>query len=99
MSKWIVLGAGLWLALIKAAGAQPAGSVETVVVTSARLELLGRATTSSQGVISKDELALLPAFRPAQLLETVPGLIVASHSGEGKANQYMLRGVDLDHGT
>lgn len=39
------------------------------------------------------------AYRPGQLLETVPGLTVTSHSGEGKANQYMMRGYNLDHGT
>jgi outer membrane receptor protein involved in Fe transport len=33
------------------------------------------------------------------LLETIPGLQVTSHSGEGKANQYLLRGYNLDHGT
>ena len=42
---------------------------------------------------------LLPSYRPGQLLETVPGLVVTSHSGEGKANQYLLRGYNLDHGT
>jgi len=44
-------------------------------------------------------LALTPAYRPGQLLETVPGLQVTSHSGEGKANQYLMRGYNLDHGT
>ena len=33
------------------------------------------------------------------MLEAVPGLIVTQHSGEGKANQYFLRGFNLDHGT
>jgi TonB-dependent receptor-like protein len=61
--------------------------------------LIGTATTSSQGVVVNDELALMPAFRPGQLLETVPGLVVTSHSGEGKANQYLMRGINLDHGT
>lgn len=42
---------------------------------------------------------MLPAYRPGQLLETVPGLIVTLHSGEGKANQFLLRGYNLDHGT
>src|SRR4051812_35544125 len=40
-----------------------------------------------------------PAARPGEVLETVPGLIVTQHSGEGKANQYFLRGFNLDHGT
>ena len=41
----------------------------------------------------------LPVYRAGQLLETVPGLVVTIHSGEGKANQYLLRGFNLDHGT
>lgn len=69
------------------------------MVTSRRLELIGTATTASEGVVLDDELALTPAYRPGQLLETVPGLVVTSHSGEGKANQYLLRGYNLDHGT
>jgi hypothetical protein len=70
-----------------------------VVVTAVREGLIGTATTSSQGIVVQDELELLPAFRPGQLLETVPGLVVTTHSGEGKANQYLLRGFSLDHGT
>jgi outer membrane receptor protein involved in Fe transport len=38
-------------------------------------------------------------LRPGEALEVVPGLIVTQHSGEGKANQYFLRGFNLDHGT
>jgi hypothetical protein len=75
------------------------GELEEVVVTAERLGLIGTATTSSQGVVVNDELALMPAYRPGQLEETVPGLVVTSHSGEGKANQYLLRGFNLDHGT
>jgi outer membrane receptor protein involved in Fe transport len=37
--------------------------------------------------------------RPAEALEIVPGLVITQHSGEGKANQYFLRGFNLDHGT
>ncbi len=74
-------------------------TLSEVVVTAERLSLIGTATTSSQGVVVNDELALTPAYRPGQLEETVPGLVVTSHSGEGKANQYLLRGFNLDHGT
>ena len=73
--------------------------LQQVTVTAARLSLIGTSTTASQGVVVSDELALTPAFRPGEILETVPGLTVTSHSGEGKANQYMLRGYNLDHGT
>jgi hypothetical protein len=61
--------------------------------------LLGTADTASEGVVDDQELQLAPQYRPGQLLETVPGLIVTLHSGEGKANQYLLRGYNLDHGT
>jgi len=73
--------------------------MEEVVVTAERSRLLGTASTASEGVVVDDELSLTPAYRPGQLLETVPGLVVTSHSGEGKANQYLMRGFNLDHGT
>src|ERR1700689_264146 len=73
--------------------------LEEIQVTAQRLGLLGSASTASEGIVVNDELALTPAFRVGQLLETVPGLQVTSHSGEGKGNQYLLRGYNLDHGT
>ncbi len=73
--------------------------VESIVVTAQRRRLLGTATTASEGIVDDQELQLTPAYRPGQLLETVPGLIVTLHSGEGKANQLLLRGYNLDHGT
>ncbi|MGA3158903.1 MAG: TonB-dependent receptor [Steroidobacteraceae bacterium] len=73
--------------------------LEEIVVTAARLNLIGTASTASQGVVVDDELTLTPAYRPGQVLETVPGLDVTVHSGEGKANQYLMRGYNLDHGT
>ena len=76
-----------------------APAIETITVTAQRLELLGVASTASEGVVTDQEVQLTPAYRPGQLLETVPGLIVTLHSGEGKANQYLMRGYNLDHGT
>ena len=73
--------------------------LEEITVTAARLSLIGSATTASEGVVDASELALTPAYRPGQILETVPGLVVTVHSGEGKANQYLMRGYNLDHGT
>jgi outer membrane cobalamin receptor len=70
-----------------------------VTITASRLNLLGTATTASQGSVTAQELDLRPAFRVGQLLESVPGLVVTVHSGEGKANQYLARGFNLDHGT
>lgn len=68
-------------------------------MSAERLSLIGTALTASEGVVVNDELALTPDYRPGALLETVPGLTVTVHSGEGKANQYLLRGYNLDHGT
>ena len=81
------------------AAAAPSQVVDQVVVTASRLNLLGVATTASQGSITQEELTLRPVYRPGQLLETTPGLVVTAHSGEGKANQYLIRGFNLDHGT
>ena len=60
-------------------------------------DLLPGAASATQ--ISGAELNARPATRVGELLEAVPGLIVTQHSGEGKANQYFLRGFNLDHGT
>src|SRR5579871_6894080 len=70
-----------------------------VTVSAERLHLQGTAATASEGVVDVTELQLTAQYRPGQSLETVPGLIVTLHSGEGKANQYLMRGYNLDHGT
>ncbi|WP_082503639.1 MULTISPECIES: TonB-dependent receptor [unclassified Methylobacterium] len=54
---------------------------------------------ASAGVISGAQINSRPITRPGEVLESVPGLIVTQHSGEGKANQFFLRGFNLDHGT
>ena len=56
-------------------------------------------TAASEVRISGEEINALPVSRVGEVLEVVPGLIVTQHSGEGKANQYFLRGFNLDHGT
>ena len=61
--------------------------------------LVGIATAASQGAITAAQLEARPIMRPAEVLESVPGLIASQHSGEGKANQYYLRGFNLDHGS
>jgi hypothetical protein len=60
---------------------------------------LGVSGAASEGEVPKRRLESRPVYRPSELLETMPGLIVMQHSGEGKANQYFLRGFNLDHGT
>ncbi|WP_408581392.1 TonB-dependent receptor plug domain-containing protein [Bradyrhizobium barranii] len=54
---------------------------------------------ASEITVSGDEINARPFMRPGEALEVVPGLIVTQHSGEGKANQYFLRGYNFDHGT
>src|SRR5258708_13458189 len=61
--------------------------------------LIGIAQSASQGAITAKQLAERPLMRDGEVLETEPGVIVTQHSGEGKANQYFLRGFNLDHGT
>jgi hypothetical protein len=61
--------------------------------------LVGIAQSASQGAITATQLDERPIMRDGEVLETVPGVIVTQHSGEGKANQYFLRGFNLDHGT
>jgi hypothetical protein len=61
--------------------------------------IVGIAAASSEGAITAAQLEARPIMRPGEILETVPGMIVSQHSGEGKANQYYLRGFNLDHGS
>jgi len=60
---------------------------------------LGGNSSASEGLITPFDIRLQPTLRPAQILEQVPGLVVTQHSGSGKANQFFLRGFNLDHGT
>jgi len=73
--------------------------LEEVAVTGRRLNLVGEAQSASQGLVSQQEIALRPILRTGDVLELVPGMVVTQHSGTGKANQYFLRGFNLDHGT
>jgi outer membrane receptor protein involved in Fe transport len=77
----------------------PAGPLNTVVVEGSRASQLGVAGSASAGVVTQKQLEARTVYRPGELLEVTPGLIVSQHSGEGKANQFYLRGINLDHGT
>jgi hypothetical protein len=61
--------------------------------------LIGLAGAASEGAVTAKQLQNRPLRRPGEVLETVPGLAISQHGGEGKANQYYLRGFNLDHGT
>jgi len=70
-----------------------------VVVTGRQDSMLGIAESASQGATGAEQLADRPILRSGEILETVPGVIITQHAGGGKANQYFLRGFNLDHGT
>ena len=73
--------------------------LDTIEVTDDTENVLGTATSANEGTVTRKHLEAIPASRPGEILEAVPGLIITQHSGEGKANQYFLRGFNLDHGT
>jgi hypothetical protein len=77
----------------------PSRTLQSVRVTGRVDELRGVASTASQGYIGATDLRRRPLMREGELLETVPGLIVTQHSGNGKSNQLFVRGFNLDHGT
>jgi hypothetical protein len=72
---------------------------ETIVEPGKNQSLLGIAGSASMGRASAEELMARPYLRRGELLEVVPGMIITQHSGGGKANQYFVRGFNLDHGT
>jgi hypothetical protein len=76
------------------------GSVSTTVNVQGRADdLTGVAQSATQGTVGQTELEDRPILRSGEVLETVPGVIITQHAGGGKANQYFLRGFNLDHGT
>src|SRR3984957_15992352 len=98
----------LWLGLAPAAQAQEPATTSDggTSLTLPELSVSAPAATAffapdtaSQGVVTSKQIEELPRSRVGEVLEVVPGLIATQHSGEGKANQYFLRGFNLDHGT
>ena len=73
--------------------------LDTVYVWGKREAGIGEVASASEGTISFGDFADRPLLRAGELAEVVPGLAVTQHSGTGKANQYFLRGFNLDHGT
>jgi outer membrane cobalamin receptor len=91
--------------LLISANAQAAGInssadiTELSNITISGSAQVGDAVSASMGTVVAEQIEQRPISRAGEILETVPGLIVTQHSGEGKANQYFLRGFNLDHGT
>jgi hypothetical protein len=87
---------------IRAAEPDPAdgpSSLPAIQVTAHYDESIGTSDAASSGIVEGALLQDMAILRPGEILETIPGLVVTQHSGEGKANQYFLRGYNLDHGT
>src|ERR1700683_922990 len=75
-------------------------SVNTTINVQGREDsLIGIADSATQGTVGAAEIQDRPILRSGEILETIPGLIITQHAGGGKANQYFLRGFNLDHGT
>jgi hypothetical protein len=92
-------GAGAAAAPAQAAAAVVAQALPEVEVRGNYENGLGTADAASAGSATSNLINRRPLLRPGEILEFVPGLIVTQHSGDGKANQYFLRGFNLDHGT
>ena len=72
---------------------------EQIEVVGHYLNEVGTSDSASAGTYTSELIEDRPLLRPGEVLELVPGLIVTQHSGAGKANQFFLRGFNLDHGT
>ena len=95
----VALAAALACATAAAQTTPGTAPVERITIRGHYDNAVGTSDAASQGVIESALLKSRPALRPGEVLEFVPGLIVTQHAGDGKANQYFLRGFNLDHGT
>ena len=71
----------------------------TINVQGRADSLIGIAESAAQGTVGATEIQARPILRSGEVLETIPGVLITQHAGGGKANQYFLRGFNLDHGT
>lgn len=94
-----VLIASICLLWTQFAVADPASTTELITVWGSREARIGKAYAASEGVVDFGKFVDRPLLRVGELAEVVPGLAATQHSGTGKANQYFLRGFNLDHGT
>jgi len=79
--------------------AQTNDTLEEVIVWGRGISQLGKAGSASQGLVGYADFSTRPMLRVGELVEVMPGMVATQHSGSGKANQYFLRGMNLDHGT
>jgi hypothetical protein len=97
LAMFAVLCAAVSRAQSQQESAEP--TLDSVVVTGHYDNGVGTSDAASQGAVNSKLIEDQPLLRPGDVLEFVPGMVVTQHSGDGKANQYFLRGYNLDHGT
>ena len=73
--------------------------LDETIVSGRALEQIGTAKSGSEGSVGYSDFENRPFSRVGELVEVIPGLVATQHSGTGKANQFFLRGFNLDHGT
>jgi hypothetical protein len=95
----VCLAASLFLCPSAPAFAQQEPPTEEVFVWGRRLDSIGSAHSASEGVVEYGDYADRPLLRVGELTEVIPGVAATQHSGTGKANQFFLRGFNIDHGT
>lgn len=91
----LLAGAGM----LTPSSAPVAEEIEELIVFGRAQEQIGTAGAASEGTVGGADLAIRPLLQVAELLEAAPGMVAVQHSGSGKANQYFMRGFNLDHGT
>ncbi len=107
--RWRRFACAAWLAVVQpysySAAAAP-GDVTIPEAKAPQVDVIGHYGTdlgtndaASQGSVTSKMIEERPLLRPGDILQFVPGMVVTQHSGDGKANQYFLRGYNLDHGT
>ena len=100
-SVWLLASVAFGLSAVSTLHAQEADadSLEEILVFGRAIDLVGAADSASEGIVGYDDLTTRPLLRVGELVEVIPGMIATQHSGGGKANQYYVRGFNLDHGT
>ncbi|MEM7396033.1 MAG: TonB-dependent receptor plug domain-containing protein, partial [Verrucomicrobiota bacterium] len=78
---------------------EPITELDDMEVLGRATDLTGLAGSASEGHVGFEEINRRPTLRVGELLEVIPGFVATQHSGTGKANQYFVRGFNLDHGT
>ncbi|QDC40015.1 TonB-dependent receptor [Sphingobium fuliginis] len=97
--QWKIMAAGMIAAHAVPALAETEAPEAEIIVFGRGEAKIGVAQAASEGSVAGSDLLVRPLLRVAELLEAVPGMVAAQHSGSGKANQYFLRGFNLDHGS